>query len=135
MQRRTYLKTMLAGAGSLAAAGSSSLQAEASPHPIELHVNLSVDPAKEAEMLHIFKTQFRPAARKHPGYIDAKMLKLRSVLQGKAPQGMNYRFVLTYESEEQRKAWVASAIHKKLWPTIENTLTTKDYTVLLFDIA
>lgn len=135
MQRRTYLKTMLAGAGSLIGARSSNLQAAGSAHPIELHVDLSVDPSKEAKMLYIFKTQFRPAARKHSGYIDMKMLKLRSALQGDAPQGMNYRFVLTYESEEQRKAWVASPIHNKLWPTIENTLTTKDYRVLLFDVA
>jgi hypothetical protein len=135
MQRRTYLKTMLAGAGLLAGDGAASPQAERSARPIQLHVDLSVDPSKEAEMLHIFRTQFRPAARKHPGYMDVKMLKLRSALQGNAPQGMNYRFVLTYESEEQRKAWVASAIHQKLWPTIENTLTSKDYRVLLFDIA
>jgi heme-degrading monooxygenase HmoA len=135
MQRRTYLKTVLAGAGSLAGAGPSFVRAAGSARPIELHVDLSVDPSKEAEMLNIFKTQFRPAAREHPGYIDAKMLKLRSPLQGKPPQGMNYRFVLTYESEEQRKAWVASAIHNKLWPMIESTLTNKDYTVLLFDVA
>jgi hypothetical protein len=29
--------------------------------------------------------------------------------------------------------WVATATHRKLWPTVENTLTTKNYTVLLYD--
>jgi hypothetical protein len=28
---------------------------------------------------------------------------------------------------------VASETHKKVWPTIENTLKSKDYVVLLFD--
>jgi hypothetical protein len=47
---------------------------------------------------------------------------------------MNYRFQLTYESEEARQKWINSDIHSKVWPTIENTLTDKkNYTVLLCD--
>jgi len=103
-------------------------------HPILLHVDLSVEPAKEKEMLTNFETVFKPAASKQPGYIDVKMLKLRSTLLGKAPAGINYRFALTYESEELRQKWVASDIHQKVWPTIENTLSTKNYTVMLFDV-
>jgi heme-degrading monooxygenase HmoA len=98
-------------------------------------VDISVDPAKEKELLHNFHTIFRPAAIKQAGFIDVKMLKLRSALAGAAPAGTNYRFALTYASEEQRQAWVASATHKQVWPTIEKTLTSKDYTVLLYDEA
>ena|SRR5437868_4146675 len=127
MKRRTYLKTMLAGAGAAAMAADSQ-------HPIELHVDLSVDPAKEKDMLHHFETVFRPAAVKQPGYIDVKLLKLRSTLQGKAPEGVNYRFKLIYQSEELRQKWVASATHKKVWPPMENMLRSKDYTVMLFDV-
>jgi heme-degrading monooxygenase HmoA len=130
MNRRSYVKTMLAGAG-LAGAGPAA--AQGGKHPIQLHVDLSVDPAKEKEMLHNFQTIFRPAASKQPGFIDVKMLKLRTALQGAAPAGANYRFVLTFESEELRKQWVASATHQKVWPTIEQTLKSKDYTVLLYD--
>src|SRR5947207_9746256 len=104
MKRRTWLKTMLAAGAS--AAGT---LAAGPGHPIQLHVDLSVDPAKEQEMLHNFKTIFRPAASKQPGYIDVQMLKLHSALQGNAPQGVNYRFVLRYASEELRQKWVASA--------------------------
>jgi heme-degrading monooxygenase HmoA len=129
MERRTYLKTVLVGAASAA------LPAANPEHPIQLHVDLSVDPAKEQEMLHNFKTIFHPAAAKHPGYIDVQMLKLRTAIQGNTPAGANYRFVLRYASEELRQKWVASAIHQKVWPTIENTLTSKNYTVLLYDIA
>ena len=128
MKRRMYLKAMLAGTTGLAGAG-----AQNAKNPIVLHVDLSVDPGKEQEMLRNFRTVFKPAAMKHPGYIDVKMLKLQSAMQGSAPAGMNYRFQLTYESEELRKKWVASDVHQKVWPMIENTLRSKDYTVLLFD--
>src|ERR1700692_559971 len=128
MKRRTYLKSMMAGAGGAPLAAGHE-------HPIQLHVDLSVDPAKEQEMLHNFKTIFRPAASKQPGYIDVQILKLRSALQGKAPEASNYRFVLTFASEELRQKWVASAAHQKVWPTVENTLKSKNYTVLLYDTA
>src|ERR1043165_3307538 len=118
MKRRPYLKTMLAANAAAIAA-----EAADSAHPIQLHVDLAVDPAKEKEMLKNFETVFRPAASKQPGYIDVRMLKLRSTLMGKAPAGVNYRFVLTYQSEELRQKWVASDVHQKVWPTIERTLS------------
>jgi hypothetical protein len=129
MKRRTCLKTLLAAAGAIVGA-----EAQTSGRPIRLLVDLSVDPAKEKEMLRIFETSFRPAAMKQPGFIELKMLKLRSALMGKGPQGMNYRFSLTMESEELRQKWIATDVHNKLGPMIEATLTTKDYTVLLFDV-
>jgi len=118
------------------AAGASAAGAQAlgPGHPIQLHVDLAVDPAKEKEMLHNFETIFRPEAAKHPGYVSVKMLKLRAAIQGSAPAGINYRFALTYQSEELRQKWVASAEHQRVWPTIENTLASKNYTVLLFDV-
>src|ERR1043166_8446134 len=110
MKRRTYLKTMLAAATPAALRGD-----EPAAHPIQLHLDLDVDPAKEEEMLHNFRTVFRPAASHFPGYIDVKMLKLRSAVRGTAPSDGKYRFVLTYQSEEMRQKWVASDIHKKVW--------------------
>ena len=128
MKRRSYLKAMLA-----AAAGLKGAVAQGAANPIVLDVDLFVDPAREKEMLQNFRTVFKPAATKFPGYIDVKILKLRTALQGAAPAGVNYRFQLTYESEELRQKWVSSDVHKKVWPTIENTLRSKGYTVLLFD--
>ncbi len=132
MKRRSYLKAMLAAAAGLSGAGAQEAK-KPTQHPIVLDVDLSVDPAKEREMLHNFHTIFKPAATKFPGYIDVKMCKLRSAIQGAAPSGVNYRFQLTYQSEELRQKWVASETHQKAWPTIEKTLTSKDYAVLLFD--
>jgi antibiotic biosynthesis monooxygenase (ABM) superfamily enzyme len=132
MKRRSYLKQMVAAAAGMGVAGAQTPNKQAQ-NPIVLHVDLSVDPGREQEMLHNFHTVFRPAAMKFPGYIDVKMCKTRSALQGAPPAGVNYRFQLTYQSEELRQKWVASDVHQKVWPTIENTLTSKNYVVLLFD--
>lgn len=130
MKRRKYLQTLLAAGTGLAA---SQAIGRAAGQPVQLHVDLAVDPTKEKEMLHNFETIFRPAATKQPGYIDVKMCKLRTTVAGKAPAGFNYRFVLTFASEDLRQKWVATDTHKKVWPTIENTLRDKNYNVLLYD--
>jgi heme-degrading monooxygenase HmoA len=129
MKRRTYLKSMLA-AGAASATASVAFAAAAG---IRLHVDLSVDPKKEKDMLRHFETVFRPTAAKQPGYIDVRMLKLRTTLMGTAPAGVNYRFALSFQSEELRQKWVASDAHQKVWPPMENMLTSKNYTVMLFD--
>ncbi len=132
MKRRSYLKAMLTATVGLSEAGALAPKKQAQ-NPIVLYVDLSVDPANEQEMLHNFHTIFKPAALKFPGYIDVKMCKLRSAIQGAPPSGVNYRFQLTYESEELRQKWVASETHQKVWPTFGNTLNSKNYVVLLFD--
>jgi hypothetical protein len=129
MKRRSYLKSMLAAGAGLTAASAQT----AAKNPIVLYVDMQVDPSKEKEMIKNFHTIFKPEAVKHPGYIDVKIVKLHSALMGSAPAGMNYRFQLTYQSEELRQKWIASPEHIKVWPTIENTLTSKNYTVLLCD--
>ena len=108
--------------------------AQKAKNPIVLNCDLAVDPAKEQEMLRHFRNTFKPAAEKFPGYVDLKMLKLRTAYQGSLPAGINYRFQLTYESEEARQKWIKSDVHQKVWPPIENMLTNKaTYPVLLFD--
>ena len=102
---------------------------------IQLFVDMAVDPAKEQEMLRHFETVFRPAATRFKGFIDVKMLKLRSALVGSAPACVNYRFALSYESEELRQKWVCSDIHGEVWGAMEKMLSSPDYTVLLFDVA
>ena len=129
MQRRTYLKAALA-----AAAGSRLMPgADVPKGRIQLHLDLTVLPAKEKEMLQHFHTVFKPAAAKMKGYINVDMLKLRSTLRGSAPQSANYRFVLLYESEELRQKWIATDVHQQVWPPIEKTLAHTKYNVHLFD--
>ncbi|HEY1946199.1 MAG TPA: hypothetical protein VGG97_04280 [Bryobacteraceae bacterium] len=133
IKRRTYLTSLLSLLGAAFASGQAN--APVAGRSIALHVDLQVDPAKEKEMLAIFHGKFHAAAAKQPGFISATMLKLRSTLQGVAPPHANYRFVLQFHTEEQRQAWIATPIHIKLWGTIEQTLVSKQYTVLLYDAA
>lgn len=128
MKRRTCL-TGLATAAFVPAAG-----AVDPGKPIQIHVDLNVDPAKEKQMLQHFEKEFKPAAVKFEGYIDVKVIKLRKAFVGKAPANLNYRFVLQYRSEELRQKWIASDIHQKVWGMIEGTLRSKNYDVLLFDV-
>ena len=91
---------------------------------IQVHVDLVVDPAKEQETLRYFQTVFRPAAMKFRGYIDVRLLKLLAVPVGTAAAGLNYRFAITYESEELRQKWVTSEIHQEVWGGMEQMLST-----------
>lgn len=100
---------------------------------IQIHVDLSVDPAKEAQMLRYFETDFKPAAARFEGYQDVKIVKLRKAFVGRAPEGMNYRFVLRYETEELRQKWIASDIHQEVWGVIERMLLNHNCDILLFD--
>ena len=129
MNRRTYIQTVFAAAYATASA-----RAAETPQKIELHLDLAVTPGREKEMLANFEKIFRPTAKKQPGYIDLKMLKLREAIRGVAPPGGTFRFVLVFESEELRQKWIASAAHAKAWPTIEDTLSDKNFNILLYDI-
>ena|ERR1051326_3978119 len=100
---------------------------------IQIHVDMSVDPTKETQMLRDFEVHFKPAATQFAGYVDVKIIKLRKAFVGRAPEGINYRFVLRYESEELRQKWIASDIHQQVWGMMEQTFLHQNYDVLLFD--
>jgi len=141
MNRRSLLKfsAFFGVASALPALGNAAAQKPGlgESKGIVLYCDLAIDPAHEAEMLRHFHEEFRPAAAKFEGYVDVKMLKLRKVIQGRpAPTpNINYRFQLTYKSEELRQKWIASDVHKRVWSHIENLVTNKDYLVLLTDNA
>ena len=129
MKRRTHLKALL-----LAPLGLNQVQAQTrAAKPIQLFVEMQVDPAQEKEMLSNFHTVFVPEAKKHPGYISVKMLKFRQVMQGDEKPA-NYRFELLFESEELRQKWISSPEHKRVWPTVEKFIKSqKNYPVVLYD--
>ena len=127
MNRRTYLKTLAAAgaAGALPAPG----------RPIQLHVDLDVDPAKEQELLSNYRGKFRPAIVKQPGFVEVKLMKLESAVAGQAPPNVGYRLLIGFQTEDQRKAWVATATHQKVWPTIQQTLRGSNVNAVLFQIV
>jgi hypothetical protein len=102
--------------------------------PVQLHCDMPIDPARAAEMEHYFETVYRPEAVKFEGYIDLRILKLRDVLLGEAPAGMNYRFSITYTTEELRQKWIHSDIHQVVWPKLQTFMTSDDLDFLLFEV-
>jgi hypothetical protein len=102
--------------------------------PIQLHADLAIDPAREADAVRYFETVYRPTAERFEGYIDLHLLKLQSALVGTAPAGINYRFSITFTSESLRLKWVASDAHQDVWGTLETFLTKREYDFLLFDV-
>lgn len=101
---------------------------------VQLQCDLAIDPKRAAEAEHYFETVYRPAASTFTGYVDLQLLKLQSVLEGRSPAGMNYRFSITYESEELRMAWVRSDVHQVVWPTLQTYLTSDNFDFLLFEV-
>jgi hypothetical protein len=102
--------------------------------PIQLHADLAIDPAREADAIHYFETVYRPTAKRFEGYIDLQLLKLQAALLGTAPAGINYRFSITFASETLRQTWVASDAHQEVWGALETFLTQHEYDFLLFDV-
>ena len=102
--------------------------------PIQLHADLALDPAREAEAVRYFETVYRPTASRFEGYLDLRLLKLQSALVGSAPAGINYRFSITYESEDLRQKWIHSDEHQVVWPTLQSFLTSSDFDFLLFEV-
>ena len=134
MKRRGILRSALFATAAAFGLDRLAAPAGAQTRHIRLYVEMDVAPGREREMLAAFHDTFVPEAVKHEGYVRVKMLKRRSILQGKAPAAHNYRFELEFESEELRQKWITSAGHQRVWPLVERTMTTQqDYPVVLYD--
>ena len=110
------------------------LPALAAANPIHLHVDLYVDPAKEQQMVQNYHKVFKPTISRQPGFVEVRLIRFREVKFGKPPAPTKYRLIISFQTEEQRTTWVASADHQKAWPTIEGTLTGPKFTAVLYDV-
>src|SRR5882672_4495349 len=81
---------------------------------IELHVDLDVDPTREQSLIDTFHRSFQPTISRQPGFVSVNLLKTGSAA--------TYRLVISFQTEEQRVAWVASDDHQKVWPQMEANL-------------
>jgi hypothetical protein len=78
MKRRTCLATLASPAVVPI------LRAADPVHPIQVHVDMSVDPAKEREMLRHFEQDFEPAAAKFPDLITRGQQETAAIRTGDA---------------------------------------------------
>ena len=101
---------------------------------IQLHVDLEVDPSKEKEMVENYRNIFQPTIRQQAGFVDVKLLKLREALFGARQGKAKYRLLISFQTEAQRKSWVATDEHQRVWPSIAGTLTGSKYTAILYDV-
>ena len=101
--------------------------------PIQVHGDLAIDAAREADAIRYFETVYRPTAQRFEGYRDLQLLKLTAAVTGAAPPGVNYRFSISFTSEALRQRWVASPEHQEVWGALDGFLTAHDVTFLLFD--
>jgi heme-degrading monooxygenase HmoA len=95
-------------------------------NPIELHVDLDVEPTKEKDLESTFHAVFEPTISKQPGFVSVTLLKLRAA-------AVTYRLVISFETEEQRVAWVATADHQRVWPQMEKNLKGVKFSAALWD--
>jgi len=118
-----------------ATGGVSTVAAQPARNPIQLHVDLDVNPAQENEMVSNFRKVFRPTISKQPGFVAVTLLKLRNVMAGDFAKNWNYRLIISFQTEEQRLAWVKTDDHQRAWPTIEKTLRGNKFKAVLYDIV
>ena len=83
-------------------------------NPIQLHVDLEVDLAKENDLVETFHRVFQPTISRQPGFVSVTLLKARV--------SSAYRLVISFETEEQRVAWVGTDDHQRVWPQMEANL-------------
>lgn len=96
-------------------------QAEA-VRAIQLHVDLEVDQEKEQSLVFNFHTTFMPAMSRQPGFVEVKLMKLRKAMKGNVAGNATHRLLISFRTEEDRLAWVATDAHQKVWPTIAGNL-------------
>jgi heme-degrading monooxygenase HmoA len=101
--------------------------------PIELHCDLDVAPDKEPDLVTTFHSVFAPAMSKQPGFVAVTLLKLDSAKAGAAPANASHRLVISFDTEQQRLAWVATDIHQRVWPQMEKNLQGAKFTAVLWN--
>jgi len=97
-----------------------------STQAIQLHVDLEVDPAREADLVKTYKEVFRPTISRQPGFVEVALLKAR--------KNGAWRLLISFAAEEQRLTWVASDDHQVVWPQMEANLTGSKFSADLFDV-
>jgi heme-degrading monooxygenase HmoA len=76
-------------------------------------VDLSVKPDSEQTLQQIFKTIFLSAISEQKGFAGVQLLQPQDA-------GADYRLVIQFESQVLQQAWVATPLHERVWPQIED---------------
>ena len=80
--------------------------------PVELHIWMTAKDGHAEALEKTFAEEFYPAVSSMPGF--------RSALLMRKPSTDEFTVRLSFDTEEQRMAWVASDEHQLAWPALES---------------
>ena len=97
-------------------AAETSVQAESML--LQIYFQIADDQIEAFEQM--FRDTYVPALRKQEGYLRSNLLRLfpaevASEIQA-ATTDFNYQIELVFDTEENRRKWVASSEHQAAWP-------------------
>jgi mannose-6-phosphate isomerase-like protein (cupin superfamily)/heme-degrading monooxygenase HmoA len=90
------------------------------PKAIALQMDFIVPPENGAAFEKMYYSVYVPAMTVQQGYLSSKLLRLFSGDMAKTiqaePTTYNYQIQISFDTEENRRKWVASEQHKIAWP-------------------
>lgn len=87
--------------------------------PMELHIWMTAKSGQAEALQKTFEEVFYPAVSSMPGF--------RSALLMRKPGTDEFTVRLSFDTEEQRMAWVASDKHQRAWPALSSHSQKTDY--------
>ena len=91
---------------------------------LQIYFKVSKDRAEKFERM--FAESYVPALRKQQGYLRSGLLRLFPETVSReieaAPTEFNYQMELVFDTEENRRKWVASKEHAQVWPLAEGMI-------------
>ena len=85
---------------------------------LQIYFQVAAERAAEFEMM--FSRSYVPAMRKQQGYLRSSLLRLFTPEVAQeieaSPTEFNYQMELVFDTEENRRKWVASKEHAQAWP-------------------
>ncbi len=85
-----------------------------------LQIYFEVDPSRAGDFEAMYAEVYIPALRKQAGYVRSALLRVfpEDLAQDieAAPTTYNYQMELVFDTEANRRRWVASPEHQAAWP-------------------
>ena len=85
-----------------------------------LQIYFAIAPEQADAFQALYLNQYVPALQQQPGYQGSRLLRLfpdqvAAEIEA-SPTEFNYQMELAFDTEEQRRRWVASTEHGVVWP-------------------
>jgi len=117
---RDDLELLVIGVATSKQKDQSRVNASAKPRAIALQMDFVVAKENAEAFEKMYSSIYVPAMTVQQGYLSSKLLRvfpdnLEKEIQGE-PTTYNYQIQISFDTEENRRKWVASEQHKIAWP-------------------